>query len=85
MQAFIVQVKQYNQKLHLMPLANTSEASKLTGMSPDWYSHETAGRVSGQLRNRSKMFLQSEPEPLACWPDLFLIFAGWDATIQNDN
>ena len=61
-----------NRRLEPTGLAKPVETRGLTGMGPGLARQESAGRVFGQVWNRTDQFLRSKPGPLAGYPDPLL-------------
>ena len=65
-----------NRRLELMGLAKPSKTCGMTGTGPGLACQVAAGRVFGWVKNRTDLFLQSEPRPLAGYLDPLLTVIG---------
>jgi hypothetical protein len=65
-----------NQRLQMTDLTKPGTTCRLTGTGPGLACQDPAGQVLGRFWNRTKPFFQSEPGPLAGYPDLLLTLLG---------
>ena len=63
-----VKPKMQNRRLNLTGQAKPGKTRRLTGTGPDLAPQESAGRVFGQVWNRTDPFLRSKPGRLAGYP-----------------
>jgi len=61
-----------NRRLEPTGLAKPSQTRGLMGTGPGLARQESAGRVFGQVWNRTDPFLRPKPGPLAGYPDPLL-------------
>jgi len=69
MRPYIEQPKTQIRRLEPMGLTRPSTILGLMGMGPGLARQEAVGRVFGLVLNRTEQSLQSEPDPLAVYPD----------------
>jgi len=67
-----VKPETWNSRLEPMGPAKSAEFHVLTSPHPGLTHQESVGRVFGRVRNRTHLFLWSQPRPLADYPDPLL-------------
>jgi len=61
-----------NWRLHQIGLAEPGETPRFVGMGPGLECHDVAGRDFGRVWNWTDLFFQTQPGPLADYPDPLL-------------
>ena len=72
MQPWIEKPEMQNRTLEPTGVAKPSKTHGLTVTGPGLARQDSAGRVSGQVRNQSDPFLRAKPVSLAAYPDPLL-------------